>query len=108
MRKYSRVLSYLKDYKGSILIYLVSILLSITFSILSLAMLFPFLQLLFGANQTNIGTKSTSVSIVNTVNQYLAKMMSEGGAYHALSIVCVFIILCIFLKNLFYISQLVR
>ena len=101
MRKYSRVLSYLKDYKGSILIYLVSILLSITFSILSLAMLFPFLQLLFGANQTNIGTKSTSVSIVNTVNQYLAKMMSEGGAYHALSIVCVFIILSIFLKNLF-------
>ena len=101
MRKYSRVLSYLKDYKGSILIYLVSILLSITFSILSLAMLFPFLQLLFGANQTNIGTKSTSVSIVNTVNQYLAKMMSEGGAYHALSIVCIFIILSIFLKNLF-------
>ena len=101
MRKYSRVLSYLKDYKGSILIYLVSILLSITFSILSLAMLFPFLQLLFGANQTNIGTKSTSVSIVNTVNQYLAKMMSEGGAYHALSIVCIFIILSIFFKNLF-------
>jgi subfamily B ATP-binding cassette protein MsbA len=47
MKRFSTILKYLKDQKGSIALYVLFNLLSILFSLFSLAMLGPFLQLLF-------------------------------------------------------------
>lgn len=102
MGKYSRVFSYLKGYKKSIVLYLVNILLSIVFSVVSLAMLFPFLQLLFGvnSNQPTAG-KNSSFSVMKMVNDYLTELIKKGDVFFALGMVCLLIIVSIFLKNLF-------
>ncbi len=106
MKRYSRILNYLKEYKGSIFKYLITILLSIVFSVLSLAMLFPFLQLLFGVNaSTSSNVKGSSNAVMQWVNEYLASLMKNGDAFYALGMVCILIIVSIFLKNFFlYIS----
>jgi ATP-binding cassette, subfamily B, bacterial MsbA len=48
MKRFSRILFYLRSQKRNIVLYLIFILFSIIFSLISLAMLAPFLQLLFG------------------------------------------------------------
>ncbi len=101
MKKYSRIFNYLKDYKTSILLYLLSVVLSIIFSVLSLAMLFPFLQLLFGVNTSTTQVAASGNSMIRWVNQQLAQLISEGNGLQALSLVCMLIIVSIFLKNLF-------
>ncbi|MEN9964084.1 MAG: hypothetical protein RL582_1179 [Bacteroidota bacterium] len=100
MKKYARIFNYLKEYKSSIVKYLIYILSSIVFSVLSLAMLFPFLQLLFGVNdQTSV--KSDSNWAMKMINTYMSSLISDGNARKALAIVCVLIVVTIFLKNLF-------
>lgn len=99
MKKYSRLLGYLKAYRLSVFYYLICTLLSIVFSVLSLAMLFPFLQLLFGVSN-NTQSKSSN-HLMNMVNDYLQSLVEQGDAYTALGLVCLLIIVSIFLKNLF-------
>ena len=100
MKKYARIFNYLKEYRTSIIKYLIYILCSIVFSVLSLAMLFPFLQLLFGVNaQTTVKTDSNWV--MKMVNEYLSSLISNGNAHKALGIVCLLIVVTIVLKNAF-------
>ena len=100
MKKYARIFNYLKEYRASIIKYLIFILCSIVFSVLSLAMLFPFLQLLFGVNaQTTVKTDTNWV--MKMVNDYLGSLISNGNSHKALGMVCILIVVTIVLKNLF-------
>lgn len=99
MRKYSRVFAYLKDFRMSILRYLVMILLSIFFSVLSLGMLFPFLQLLFGVNSRTAPAQGHQ--FMERVNAELTDLIRQGNDVKALGIICMLIVLSILLKNVF-------
>lgn len=102
MRKYSRILVYLKDYKLSIFSYFFCTLLSIVFGIMSLAMLFPFLQVLFGADMgTPASAKAISFSPFELIKQKIGEIINAGDTAHALNIVCLLIIASIILKNVF-------
>jgi subfamily B ATP-binding cassette protein MsbA len=102
MKKYSRVFSYLAQYRASIVTYFVTILLSIVFSVLSIGMLLPFMQLIFGVSGTGLPKTSTSTNpIIKFVTTQLDHLINSGDKLHALSVVCVLIIISIFLKNLF-------
>ncbi len=105
MKKYARIFKYLADYKPSIAWYIVTILFSIFFSVVSLAMLFPFLQLLFSVDSGS-PAKSSSNPMIQWVNDQLNNLVADGGPLKALAVVCIMIIVCIFLKNLFlYLSN---
>jgi len=100
MRKYSRVFNNLKFYKRSIAVYFFTIILSIIFSIVSIGMLFPFMQLLFGGQ--NMATPvASSNKVMNYITEQLNQLIQNGSPLHALSIVCVFIIIFIVMKNFF-------
>ncbi|MBU3714171.1 MAG: ABC transporter ATP-binding protein, partial [Ferruginibacter sp.] len=101
MRRYSRVFKYLKDYRSSIVYYLLTVVLSIVFSLISLGMLFPFLQLLFGVNNNKPADTSSSNPVLNWINNELSTLVQRGDAFDALGVVCILIIISIFLKNLF-------
>ena len=102
MKRYSRVFTYLKDYKISVFWYFVTIVLSIVFSILSLGMLFPFLQLLFNKEgSVSAMSKQSTNPVISWVNVHLNQLISSGDQFYALGIVCILIITSIFLKNLF-------
>jgi len=104
MKKYARVFKYISEYKSDAFLYILFIVLSIIFSLLSLGMLFPFLEMLFNGDKAGtsgfISTSDSSAirfvrrTLVNSIN-------SPRGKEGTLAWICVFIIVSIFLKNLF-------
>lgn len=106
MKKYSRVFSYLKQYKGQIGLYFIFIILSIIFSIVSIGMLMPFIDLLFNVNSGI--PKSSSNPVLNFIRNLLVGAIEKHGKLTTLGMICGIIILTIFLKNLFlYLSYYV-
>jgi subfamily B ATP-binding cassette protein MsbA len=104
MKKFFRIVSYIKEYKNYMGWYGLFILLSILFSLFSLGMLTPFLDLIFG---NNAFASLTPVSATDNTNlkdliyQFLQDTIKVNGKAYALGWICVFIIVSIFFKNLF-------
>ena len=103
MKKYARVFKYISEYKSEAFLYILFIVLSIIFSLISLGMLFPFLEMLFNGDKGVSGLVNSSDStavrfvrktLVNSIN-------SPRGKAGTLGWICIFIIISIFLKNLF-------
>ncbi len=104
MKKFFRIVSYIKEYKTYMAWYGLFILLSILFSLFSLGMLTPFLDLIFG---NNAFTGLSPVSVTDTANvkdviyRFLQDIIQSNGKAYALGWICLFIIVSIFFKNLF-------
>ena len=104
MKKYARVFTYLSQYKGEAVLYIVFILLSILFSLVSFGMLLPFLEIIFNGNKLGASGGMLGDSnnpVVNYIRNFLSQSISERGSVPTLGIICVLIIISIFLKNLF-------
>src|SRR6218665_1014581 len=110
MKKFFGVLRYVKGYWGYASLNILFNILSVIFSLFSLAMLFPFLQVLLFADDDMLrktiekGLPSftlSAASLTDNVNYYLAKVITEHGKLDALVLICLFVIINIFLKNLF-------
>ena len=104
MKKFFRIVSYIKEYKTYMGWYGLFILLSILFSLFSLGMLTPFLDLIFG---NNAFASFTPVSVTDSANlkdliyQFLQDIIQTNGKAYALGWICVFIVVSIFFKNFF-------
>jgi subfamily B ATP-binding cassette protein MsbA len=104
MKRFSRILFYLRSQKGNIVLYVVFNLLSVLFSLVSLAMLAPFLQLLFGKEkllQTQPEVNFSVNGLLNYLKYVISRLIVEQGVVTALAAICGIIILAIFFKNLF-------
>jgi subfamily B ATP-binding cassette protein MsbA len=103
MKRFEKILFYLKSQKKKILAYVVLNLLSILFSLVSLAMLAPFLQLLFGKEKL-IDVKPVWSFNANGILSYLkyelSQLIRNYGVSSALTAICIIIIFSIFFKNL--------
>jgi subfamily B ATP-binding cassette protein MsbA len=104
MKKYARVFTYLSQYKGEAVLYIVFILLSIVFSLVSFGMLLPFLEMIFNAAQLRSGggmLGNSSNPVVNYIRDFLTGSIQQRGSVPTLGIICILIIVSIFFKNLF-------
>src|SRR3954462_2933602 len=103
MKKYSRVFKYISQYKGEAFLYIFFIILSIIFSFVSLGMLFPFLEMIFNTDQSGISgiVKQSGNPMVRRVRNLIDESIKVRGKVPTLAFICVFIVLSIFLKNLF-------
>jgi subfamily B ATP-binding cassette protein MsbA len=104
MKRFSRILKYLKSQKRNIYLYFTFNLLSILFSLISLTMLAPFLQLLFlkeGQVNTAPGWHFSASSLLLNLRYLLGRLIKSEGDIYALAIICIVIIVAIFLKNFF-------
>src|SRR5690606_25577336 len=113
MKQYARIFTYLKDYKGKIVLYFLFTILSIVFSIVSIGMLMPFLQLIFIDPRPECLDCSTLSSgsdnpMIQYLNNFLNNSINNSGKIATLGIICMLMITFIFLKNLFlYLSYYV-
>jgi len=104
MKRFSRILFYLRTQKRNIVLYLFFNLFSILFSLVSLAMLAPFLQLLFGKEKlVNVQPtfEFTANGMLNYLKYFISQLIAKHGEVYALGAICGIIILSIFFKNLF-------
>ena len=103
MKKFFRIISYIKEYKAQMAWYSLFITLSIVFSLFSLGMLTPFLDLIFGKSSlSSLPVYAINASsIKDVIYGFLQNNIAKYGKSYALGWICLFIIVSIFLKNLF-------
>ncbi len=108
MKKISRLLRYLADYKGKIALYFGSNLLGILFGVLSITMIGPVLQVLFRNDQPGAPAMPVVAAPKNAfsnVTEIINGIIATQGKLTALAWVCVIVVVFTILKNLFiYIS----
>jgi subfamily B ATP-binding cassette protein MsbA len=114
MKKYSRLLKYLRFYKGNIVLYFIFTLLSIVFSLVSLGTLPFFLRLIFSKEQLVLKQPSgihSSGDLIQYINYQISHLISshgDNGHILALALICVVVITSVLLKNVFvYLSYYV-
>jgi len=98
MKKMTRILRYLKDYKGQIAFYFLSNLLAILFSLCSLGMLAPVLKVLFSQGDQQYNKADGLLSQINIAVQ---NIIQQQGKITALAYICVIVVVFTILKNLF-------
>lgn len=103
MKKYSRVFTYISQYKSEAFLYILFIILSIVFSLVSLGMLFPFLEMIFNGDKPGITGLVTSSEngTVTFIRNLLKNSIEARGKVNTIAFICVFIVLAVFFKNLF-------
>ncbi len=98
MKKISRLLKYLKDYKGKIVLYFLTNLLSIAAGVLSFSMLAPVLGVLFKLTEQSNNKQSGMVGkFIDLVNELIA----AKGAMVALEYICITVVFFTVVKNFF-------
>jgi ATP-binding cassette, subfamily B, bacterial MsbA len=110
MKNIFGILQYVKGYWRFAILNITFNLLSAVFGLFSIAMLFPFLQVLFSDDSKKLeeillkGKPEFHLSpsaIMENINYFLASDIQAHDSLHVLVGICVFIIITIFLKNLF-------
>jgi subfamily B ATP-binding cassette protein MsbA len=106
MKKFIRIISYIREYKAYMAWYSLFITLSIVFGLFSLGMLMPFMDLIFGSSEltgvVKIATSANgSANIKDIVYGFLQESIVAHGKVTALGWICLAIIVNIFFKNLF-------
>lgn len=100
MNKYSRIFSYLKNYKSKIALYFLCILLSIVFGIVSFGMLAPFFDLIFKGDSSSL-SKTIDNPVMESLRSMMVRQVGTMDAVGALALICFIIVFSILLKNLF-------
>lgn len=96
MKNISRILRYVKEYKGKIALYVMTSLFAVVFSVMSLTMLGPIMQVIFKQ-----GTGGGKNWFTGTISGIVEDAMSKYGDMSALMFVCIAAVSFTLLKNLF-------
>ena len=111
MKTYFRLLSFSKPYSGYVPEYLITAFLSVIFGALNFSLLIPLLNVLFGTYQLHDQVSKPEFSFstayfIDVFNYYFQNILRENGKVGALRYVCIVILCCVMLANLFrYWSQ---
>lgn len=106
MKKFSRILRYLVEYKSQIALYFLSNLLTIVFGLFSLSMLAPVLQVLFRDEAVSTPTATKKTDILSFISDYIHNLVLKEGKLTALAYICITVVVFTILKNsFFYLAQ---
>lgn len=102
MKKISKLLRYLRDYKSKVALYFLCSLLAVVFALFSFGMLMPVLQILFvGVEQKNI-----TAGLVGYITRVVNGIIQEHDKLTALNYAIIAVIIFTILKNMFlYMAQ---
>jgi ATP-binding cassette, subfamily B, bacterial MsbA len=105
MKKISRLLKYLADYKGKIGLYFLFNLLSILFGLVSFTMLIPVLKVLFDNNGQKAAAvepvKNVSITSIQQLIDYFQNILQHADKVTALASICITVVILTVCKNLF-------
>ena len=93
MKKFIRIISYIREYKAQMGWYSLCITLSILFGLFSLGMLMPFMDLIFGSSELTGALKTTTAvggnkNIKDVIYGFLQQTIHTHGKTTALGWIC--------------------
>ena len=102
MKKFNRILAYIKPYWGYAGLNFFFNILTIVFSLLNFALLIPFLNLLFGV--TELVTEKpvfhlSTQGLLDYLNYYISQIIITSGKIDALVFICITILAAFFMRN---------
>ncbi len=103
MKKFLRILAYIKPYWIYAMLNVLSNVLVIVFSLVTFVMLIPFLNLLFGIEElvtTRPEIHFNADSVIGFLNYIISKIIIEQGKVDALLFICLFLLGTFFFRNL--------
>lgn len=103
MKKFYRILAYIKPYWGYAVLNVLFNLLTIVFSLFSITMLVPFLNLLFGTEALVIDKPEFALNadaLINTLNYQISQIIVERGQLDALIFICILLVVSFLMRNL--------
>ncbi|HDO28150.1 MAG TPA: ABC transporter ATP-binding protein [Bacteroidetes bacterium] len=103
MKKFYRVLSYIKPYWGYAGLNILFNIFTVVFSLFSFALLIPFLNLLFGLNDLVTVRPAFTFSkeaILGNMNYFISNVIVHHGKIQALVYICLVILAAFFLRNI--------
>ena len=110
MKNLIRIAKITLQFKRTLFLNLGFNILGMVFSIFSFAMIIPLLRIIFNSSNTVFEKTISSYSgdfnwskdgVLNFINYYLAKYAISEGRYSALILICIFLVIMVFLKNMF-------
>lgn len=103
MKKFYRLLRYIKPYWLYALLNVLFNLLTIVFSLFSFALLIPFLNLLFGTDSLVTEKPDFSLNteaLIDSLNYLISSIIIQKGQLQALGFICIVLITAFFFRNL--------
>lgn len=104
MKKFGRILNYIKPYWVYVVLNLFFNLVAIFFSLFSFALLVPFLNLLFKTDAIEAVTKPdfalSSDFLLGYLNYFVSDMIHQQGHIYALIFICMVLLVAFFFRNL--------
>ena len=110
MKNLIRIAKITLQFKRTLFLNLGFNILGMVFSIFSFAMIIPLLRIIFNSstavfektiNSYNSDFTWTKDGVLSFVNYYLAKYAISEGRYSTLILICIFLVIMVFLKNMF-------
>ena len=110
MKNLIRIAKITLQFKRTLFLNLGFNILGMVFSIFSFAMIIPLLRIIFNSSTTffektissyNGDFTWTKDGLLSFVNYYLAKHAISEGRYSTLILICIFLVIMVFLKNMF-------
>ena len=104
MKRFSRILFYLRDKKQNIGLYILFNLSSVLFSLVSFALLPQILKMLFSKDKievVKVSFKFSANGVQDYINYHLSLLVVEHNKIYALAFICVLMVISVFLKNVF-------
>ena len=104
MKRFSRILFYLRDKKQNIGLYILFNLSSVLFSLVSFALLPQILKMLFSRDKievVKVSFKFSANGVQDYINYHLSLLVVEHNKIYALAFICVLMVISVFLKNVF-------
>jgi ABC-type multidrug transport system fused ATPase/permease subunit len=110
MKNLIRIAKITLQFKRTLFLNLGFNILGMVFSIFSFAMIIPLLRIIFNSSNSVFEKTISSYSgdfswtkdgVLNFVNYYLAKHAISEGRYSTLILICIFLVIMVFLKNMF-------
>lgn len=101
MRDFAKLIQLLKPYKYKVLLSSISHLLMAVFTIISIPLIIPIFHFLFATRPDQVEKPDNAFAIIDWLQYYFLQMLDSYGQQKTLIYACLFILLTIFLKNLF-------
>ena len=101
MRDFAKLFQLLRPYRYRVALSTVSHLLMAVFTIISIPLIIPFFHFLFATRPEQTEKPDSIFNIIDWLQYYFVQMINNLGAEKTLIYACVFIVITIFLKNLF-------
>ena len=100
MKRFSRIFTYLKDYKGQAALYVLCTILATVFSVVSIGMLAPVLNVIFNGAVVD-PIKPNAGAMDRFIHTFQDWLLSGKNKADTLGLICITLVIFVLLKNVF-------